>query len=454
MLLLLLLSCRPGGAKDSDGVGDTATDSPGGIEIDLPTASCGAPEYSWLSTHSMGELIDTDEQDSLSISADTIGLLLSGFADTASLPEVGYGVQTHNVRYRTQDRGRAVEATGLVVFPEVDTPQSFPMILWLHPTMGFSDACAPTATGLEGAAFPILFASMGFVVVAPDYLGMAGWGSPSEMSHPYVIAEPTAVASLDMLRAAVSMAAEEETLATPDPDRVLYWGVSQGGHAALWVDRYAPHYAPEFKAIGSISTIPATDLVSLAALGMEAPSPATLAMAAHLSSASIWYQGERSLSEVLVEGMDVAIPDLMEQTCDDFSSLGEIAEVGDLFTPKASDALATGTADSLEPWSCYLDQSTLRTSNIPHEADTPTLVILAEEDDLAIAAPARSDIEALCAQGYRIEHLECAGAGHVDGAVDTLADQLAWAQARAGGDAWDADVCVINEPIDCSGEDK
>jgi hypothetical protein len=402
----------------------------------------------------MGEVIDAELQESLSISADTIALLLSGFADTASLPEVGYSVQTHNVRYRTQDRGRAVEATGLVVFPELTTPQSLPTILWLHPTMGFSDGCAPTAIGLEGAALPILFASMGFVVVAPDFLGMAGWGSPSEMSHPYLIAEPTAVSALDMLRAADNLAATDGILATPDPERILYWGVSQGGHAALWIDRYSPHYAPEFTAIGNIAVIPATDMLTLSALGMKEASPATLAVAANLASASLWYQSDRSLSEVLVEGMDVAIPDLMEETCDDFSGLGEIAEVADLFTPKAIDALAAGTADSLEPWSCYLDHSTIRTSSIPLAADTPTFVILAEDDDLAIADPVRRDIEALCAQGYRIEHLECAGAGHVDGAVDTLAVQLGWAQARAGGEAWDAELCVINEPIDCSGEDK
>ena len=274
------------------------------------------------------------------------------------------------------------------------------------------------------------------------------------MSHPYVVAEPTAVASLDMLRAAVNVAVEEETLAVPDPERVLYWGISQGGHAALWVDRYAPHYAPEFTTVGNIAGIPATDMLTLAALGMEAYSPATLAIAAHLSSAALWYQTEQDPSEVLAEGMDVAVADLMEQTCNEFGGLGEIAEVSDLFTPKAIDALATGAPDSFQPWSCFLEQSTLRTTTIPYQANTPTLVILAEDDDLAIAAPARSDVEVLCAQGHRIEHLECAGAGHVDAAVDTIALQLAWAQARAGGDAWDAEVCVINEPIDCSGEDK
>lgn len=451
MLLLTLLSCRPEPVEDT---GDTAQSVPEYLVPDVATSSCGAPAYSWLSTEGMGAVISSDVPDGLSISADTIQLLLEGFADLSALPEIRYGVETHSLRYATQDRGVAVEATGLVVFPDVAAPEALPMILWLHPTMGFSDACAPSGTGIIGAAFPILFASMGFVVVAPDYLGMSGWGAPSEMSHPYAVAEPTAIASLDMLRAAVSLAADEEAPAQPDPERVIYWGASQGGHAALWVDRYAPHYTPEFTAIGSISAIPVTDMLALAALGMQEAGPTSLGIAANLSAARNWYGGDESLSEVLVEGMDEAIPALMEETCDDFSSLGDISAVADLFTPEAITALSTGTADSLEPWSCYLSESTIRTSAIPHESDTPTLVILAEEDDLAVAAPARADIEALCAQGYRIEHLECAGADHVDGAVDTLAVQVQWAMERGAGEPWSADICVINEPTDCAGEQK
>jgi pimeloyl-ACP methyl ester carboxylesterase len=452
MLLLSLLACGP---EPVDGVDDTADTARSGAFVpDIPAAGCDAPEYSWLSTETMGEVIDTDLPDGLTLSAETLQLLLGGVMDTSTLPEIRYGVMTHSVRYRTQDRGQAVEATGLVIFPDVPDAETLPMVLWLHPTAGFSDACAPSGSGIVGAAFPVLFASMGFVVVAPDYLGMAGWGAPSQQPHPYVVAEPTAVASLDMLRAAVSLAESEGTLAKPDPDRVIYWGASQGGHAALWADRYAPHYVPEFTAVGSIAAVPASDLVALAALGVAESGPATLGIAANLTAASRWYDTGHALSEILAEGMDEALVALMDESCDDFSSLGELSEVTDLFTPEAISALSTGTADSLEPWSCYLEESSIHSTRIPHEADTPTLVILSEEDDLAIAAPVRTDIEVLCERGQRIEHLECAGAGHADGAVDTLGLQAQWALDRGAGVSWDAQICVINEPVDCVGEQR
>ena len=78
--------------------------------------------------------------------------------------------KTWRVRYITQDRGQQTEATGFVFLPDVDTSDEFPLLLYTHPLMGFSDACAPTAIGLEGAAVPLLMSAMGLVVAAPDYL--------------------------------------------------------------------------------------------------------------------------------------------------------------------------------------------------------------------------------------------------------------------------------------------
>ncbi|MFT5682825.1 MAG: hypothetical protein ACI8RZ_003749 [Myxococcota bacterium] len=155
-----------------------------------------------------------------------------------------------------------------------------------------------------------------------------------------------------------------------------------------------------------------------------------------------------SLSEVLVEGMDAAIPALMEETCDDFSSLGEVSEVADRFTPEAITALATGTADSLEPWSCYLNESTIRTSTIPHDSDAPTFVIL------AIAAPARVDVGALCAQGIGSSTWSARVPITSMARSIPCAVQVEWALERGAGEPWGADICVINEPTDCAGEQK
>ena len=64
----------------------------------------------------------------------------------------------------------------------------------------------------------------GWVVVATDY-SFAEKGGP----HPYLIGEGEARATLDSVRAARQMS--ELTL----DKRMVVWGYSQGGHAALWI---------------------------------------------------------------------------------------------------------------------------------------------------------------------------------------------------------------------------
>ena len=151
--------------------------------------------------------------------------------------EYKYDVRVFRIRYTTQDRGKATEATGFVALPKVPEELSelrVDLLIYLHGTAGFSDGCAPSASILDPIAGAAL-ASFGHVVVAPDYLGMNGNGPPSTQLHPYVIAEPTAIASLDAARAARELLVAVDQpglLARPD---VLVLGGSQGGHAALAV---------------------------------------------------------------------------------------------------------------------------------------------------------------------------------------------------------------------------
>ncbi len=90
-----------------------------------------------------------------------------------------------------------------------------------------------------------LFASKGYVVVAPDYPGLGSSGD-----HPYLIGESAAHAVLDSVRAARSI---EEARAG---DRFIVWGHSQGGHAALFTGMHAHAYAPELKLAGVAAAAP------------------------------------------------------------------------------------------------------------------------------------------------------------------------------------------------------
>lgn len=453
LMPLLLLAC---GQDPSPETGAPDSGVPVATIPDLPSGGCGLPEHAWLPLEEMGQLVAVQEVDELSLSAASVDALLNS-VDMGVITPVQNGVRTFQVRYTTQDKGLPVEATGFLVVPDTATAgQDLPLVLWQHPTTGFNDACAPTALGFVGAAFPILWASMGFAVAAPDYLGMAGWGTPSERLHPWMVVEPTAVVSLDgaraMLRFAEERAPDHGLDFRPDTDHVLVWGASEGGFAALWADRYAAEYAPELEISGVIAAIPPTDAAALATRGVQSWSATTAGIAAAAVSMWDWYEGEAPLSELLESPYDETVVQALATTCGEVEVAFPGAEtVEDVYTEAFRAAALSEDWDSLQPWGCYLESATLREATVPRGSDAPVLVITAENDDLAWPEPVHRDIGPLCEQGYVIEHVQCAGADHVSGAVQTLFYQVEWARAATAGTApLGEQTCVVAAPVDCA----
>ena len=145
--------------------------------------------------------------------------------------EVRYGVDAYRVTYRTVDsNGRPVVASGLVALP-ASGPASLPVVSYAHGTTA-TKADVPSSFGLgpdhavEGRWSAELFASAGFAVTEPDYVGMGSGTGPIE----YLIAKSEASASADLLTAA-------RTLASSRHDGlqrgVLVTGFSEGGQAAM-----------------------------------------------------------------------------------------------------------------------------------------------------------------------------------------------------------------------------
>src|SRR4030095_5417993 len=98
----------------------------------------------------------------------------------------------------------------------------------------------------------------GGVVVATDY-SFAEKGGP----HPYLIGEGEARAVLDSVRAARLMS--ELTL----DKRMVIWGYSQGGHAALWTGIVGPRYAPGLEIRGVAAIAPAANIENILAMNVE-----------------------------------------------------------------------------------------------------------------------------------------------------------------------------------------
>jgi hypothetical protein len=112
-------------------------------------------------------------------------------------------------------------------------------------------------------------------------------------------------------------------------------------------------------------------------------------------------------------------------------------------------AVTAGDWDAAEPFSCYLRNGTLALTDLPRHTDAPMLVVVSGADDLVVPGPQRAAVPVLCAQGYDIEYVECAGAGHTEGAVQSIPLQFEWMRARLAGEPL-ATRCVPTEPIDCS----
>ncbi len=115
---------------------------------------------------------------------------------------VRFGVEPSRIIYRTIDpEGRPTTASGLVVLPS-SGDRDLPLVSWLHGTTVYRGEAASVDEAGPDRAIAVLFASAGYAVSAPDYLGL-GLG-PGR--HPYDDIPSTVTASLDALRATRALA--------------------------------------------------------------------------------------------------------------------------------------------------------------------------------------------------------------------------------------------------------
>ena len=138
------------------------------------------------------------------------------------------GVKYYKITYTTPDvQGNPSVASALLAVPDVKD-KTFPLLCYQH---GTSSSRTDVPSALNGESqLPIMFASLGYLVVSPDYLGLGD--SPG--FHPYVHAATEASAGADALRALQNFADDESFC---HENRVFLTGYSQGGHASAALHR-------------------------------------------------------------------------------------------------------------------------------------------------------------------------------------------------------------------------
>jgi len=103
------------------------------------------------------------------------------------------GVELYRITYTTPDiQGQTDTVSGLVVLPQA-LGGTRPLVIYQHGTINDRDSVPSQQS--EEAQIPIVYAAVGGVAIAPDYLGFGA----SQGFHPYLHAETEASAGIDMI---------------------------------------------------------------------------------------------------------------------------------------------------------------------------------------------------------------------------------------------------------------
>ncbi len=468
--LLIIAGVGPAlaGCGGKEPPGDAVTDVPEATDASNaadaayvpPTGRCGMPQYALLDRATLGKVVASESIDMLSLDADTIESLLAS-AGFSALGPVPYGTREYRFRYSTQDRGQAIEATALLAVPVGEAPLTdpVPVLMYAHGTTGFSDPCAPGNEDrwFSDAMLPAALASQGFVVIAPDYIGMNSFGAASTVRHGYLVGEQTAIGAWDAVRGGLALLGTLED-APAASNRIALWGASQGGHAVLFTELWAPYYAPEFDVAAVVAVAPATDLLSLMAKALQEIGDSTGLFAISLLTLQIWYGRTADLAMAFTNVAPHYFADnaealvFPENRCSiDLGIDPDTATLDLLFDTDFTKAVQERRFDDIGPWNCYYQENSLGTSPVLPLRHTPTLMVYAENDTVVDTDSQKIDFEALCSKGYRLDFLECRGAGHTQAALWSLPEQLAWIRARlAGTPVPDGETCTVEAPVVCS----
>jgi len=196
---------------------------------------------------SRGTLVSADPIADLDLNVEQIGQYLTEFGlDPAA---AHYAVKTFQYVYRTVDTsGEPTIASGLLALPATGDDRELPLVTWLHGTRVYRGEVASVDANSDDRRFVMAFASAGYAVTAPDYLGLGR----SPVPHPWMDPGAAITGSMDALQATLEISAREDRRLTRD---VLVTGFSQGGNSAMALGRALQQRENPDLALGALAPI-------------------------------------------------------------------------------------------------------------------------------------------------------------------------------------------------------
>jgi pimeloyl-ACP methyl ester carboxylesterase len=301
------------------------------------------------------------------------------------------GMHGWRILYSTTVDDNTPATAVAIVFAPADPPAGpRPVIAWEHATTGLLQKCMPSLllAPSKGIPWRSRIVTAGWVVVATDY-SFAEKGGP----HPYLIGEGEARATLDSVRAARQM--PELTL----DKRMVTWGYSQGGHAALWTGIVGPRYAPDLDIIGVVAIAPPADIEKILSINVEA---------------------DKRFGPYLALAYSRFYPDItFEQALrpEALNASRQIANLCDFVPPEDQERIEALVATFDGPVLATSSNKALHSRLEQNTPDSPIkapLVIVQGLSDIVVPSSSTDAyVEERCAAGQRLEYWTFAGRDHV-----------------------------------------
>lgn len=254
-------------------------------------ATIPVPEKDYLvSAQLVGEL----PQSILKAMADS-----RGYADIKS--DIKYDVQVYQVTYLTTYKEQEIQASGLLAVPK-NAPEALPILSGHHGTT-FEQQDAPTNFPATFTGFE-LFASAGYLTVIPDYIG---YGISKQIFHPYYDQKHSALAVIDLVKAAKSYAQKNSLKLN---DKLFLVGYSEGGYVTMAaqkeIESHPEHQLKVTAAAAGAGGFDLTGMLSEIAANKPYSKPSYLAFI--LQSYIKTYSWNRPLSDFFQEPYASQVP--------------------------------------------------------------------------------------------------------------------------------------------------
>lgn len=334
--------------------------------------------------------------------------------------------------------GSPLAVSGLVVAPRGKAPAGGrPVVTWAHGTTGIARACGPSAVPdpakdgsmyfSAGSTDPIntgvphlsRMIEAGWVVAATDY---AGLGAPG--IHRYLVGPAAARNVLDAAVAAAQVAGSGAGR------KVVVFGWSQGGQAAVWAAQMADYVKGRADVLGAVALAPVNSAAQMriekemAAAGRSVGTVVGVETVMALWAAAQTFP-ELKLADVLTPfGVEFIGTTGMRQCSN------HLGQTLDYLTPSRGPAMRKDPQD-VAAWERRTQEMAI--GRVP--AQVPVAVFQGDDDTTVYPAATEIYVKEACARGSTVSYGQYPGTDHLAIPDRAGAAVMAWIAGRFEGRA-------------------